>query len=70
MVSEQEKFFPKSKLRDFIALGILCYCFIRTQDLIVSFMIYFLYLMWSIIPIMLYENYLKRKAEENDNQKT
>jgi hypothetical protein len=70
MESDKERFFPKSRLRDFIALGILCYCFIRTGDIFVSCMVYLLYIMWSIIPIIFYENYFKKKSQSNDNQKT
>lgn len=70
MENKETRAFPKSRLRDSIAVGILCYCFIRTEDIGISFMIYLLYLMWSIIPIIFYENYLKRKAEQNDHKKT
>jgi cytosine/uracil/thiamine/allantoin permease len=68
MQKEEIRQYPKSRLRDCIALGILCYCMIRTEDIIISFMVYVLYLMWSIIPIMIYEDYLKRKAEKNDHK--
>jgi len=70
MEKEEIRLFPKSRLRDVIAIGILCYCFIRTEDIVISFMIYLLYLMWSIIPIIFYENYLKRKEGRNDHQKS
>lgn len=61
---------PHSKLRNFIAIFILVYCFLHTMDLFVSFLVYFLYLSWSIFPVMIYEEYLKRKEITNDNQKT
>jgi hypothetical protein len=61
---------PKSKLRTFISLFIFIFCFLKTEDLILSFMVYVIYLSWAIIPILIMQKEKIKGGETHDNSKS
>lgn len=70
MEQQELSFIPKSRLRDCIAIAIFGYCLVQSHDFVMSIMWSAAYVLWSAIPVHLYEGYMRRKAEQNDNQKT
>jgi len=60
---------PKSKLRTAISLFILGFCYWKTDDLLLSFMVYLTYLCWAIVPVLIIDKEISKGGQPHDDQK-